>query len=143
MDINIKGKKLNKVIGNLGEGIARKYLIQHGYSILEANFRCPKGEIDIIAKENDDTIVFVEVKTRTNSKYGQPFEAVDYRKRQRLYTIAQYYIYEKKLMEYKYRFDIVSIILNSKYTFDQKNLENYIKYIENYFSISLIKNVIS
>lgn len=127
MDSKRKVKKNNKEIGNIGEVIAKDYLLSQGYEILNRNYRCPKGEIDIIAKEQD-VIIFVEVKTRTNTKYGQPFEAVDRRKLQRLYTISQFYIYENKLNQYKYRFDIVSINLNQSGN--------------THASISLIKNVI-
>ena len=64
-------EKYNYNLGKLGEKIAEKYLIKNKYTIIEKNFYSKQGEIDIIAEEKDTReIVFIEVKTRTNSKYG-------------------------------------------------------------------------
>ena len=70
-------EKYNYNLGKLGEKIAEKYLIKNKYTIIEKNFYSKQGEIDIIAEEKDTReIVFIEVKTRTNSKYGRPKDAV-------------------------------------------------------------------
>ena len=66
-----------KALGQEGEKIAIKYLQRLGYTIIEENFRCKSGEIDIIAKE-DNEIIFIEVKTRTSNRYGEPIEAKTY-----------------------------------------------------------------
>lgn len=100
-------------IGAIGEDIAIKYLRENGYVILERNFRTKTGEIDIIASIND-IIVFIEVKTRNSDKYGLPYEAVNYKKQQKIIKVAQNYINLRRLNDYQYRFDIIEIFLNSQ-----------------------------
>lgn len=100
-------------IGAIGEDIAIKYLRENGYVILERNFRTKTGEIDIIASIND-IIVFIEVKTRNSDKYGFPYEAVNYKKQQKIIKVAQNYINLRRLNDYQYRFDIIEIFLNSQ-----------------------------
>ncbi len=100
-----------KDIGNKGEDLAVKFLRQKGYLIVEKNFKTKFGEIDIIAKDNN-TIVFVEVKTRTNDYFGYPFEAVDERKRMKLKNLALIFM-KKYNKEFPIRFDIVSILFMS------------------------------
>lgn len=102
----------NKDIGFLGENIAETYLKQTGYTILERNFRCKLGEIDIIGK-NDNYICFIEVKTRCNSLYGSPGEAINYTKRIKIYNTAKMYIYKEKLFKLNFRFDVIEILLNT------------------------------
>ena len=67
-----------KILGNAGENLAAAYLENHGYRILERNYRCKQGEIDIIAQKCD-VLVFIEVKTRRTLRYGTPGAAVDYK----------------------------------------------------------------
>ncbi|MCC4907127.1 YraN family protein [Microbacterium sp. cx-59] len=74
-------------LGRDGEDTAANYLRDAGYDILDRNWRCPLGEVDIIARDGDE-IVVVEVKTRTTERYGHPLEAVDTRKRSRLWKLA-------------------------------------------------------
>jgi putative endonuclease len=73
------------------EQLAARYLVDNGYTVLERNFRNKTGEIDIIAKK-DNYIVFVEVKYRSNNKYGYAVEAVNYRKKQIIMHVAQFYM---------------------------------------------------
>ncbi len=94
--------------GHEKERYAADYLTCLGYKVIEMNYRKRTGEIDIIARDGDAT-VFVEVKYRKSDGHGQPFEAVDYRKRQRLSRTAMYYIKEKGLYGRSLRFDIVGI----------------------------------
>lgn len=96
-----------KSLGIKGEEIAAAYLKNEGYNILKRNYKVPYGEADIIAKDKD-TVVFVEVKTRTNKSFGHPFEAVDFRKQERLKRIALFYIKSIKT-NFKVRFDVISI----------------------------------
>jgi len=98
-----------KELGPQGEDIAIRYLQDKGLKIIHRNYKNPIGEADIIARDNGTT-VFVEVKTRSSSRYGEPFEAVNERKREKLKKIAMYYL---KLMgsEMEVRFDVVSIKL--------------------------------
>lgn len=74
-------------LGRAGEDRAVAYLIGDGYRILARNWRCPHGEIDVVA-ERDGTLVVVEVKTRRSDNYGHPFEAVDRRKAERLWRLS-------------------------------------------------------
>lgn len=105
--MNLNNKK---DLGNNGEWMACKYLIQNGYKIVKRNFYCKLGEIDIIAKEKNE-IIFVEVKTRTNIEYGRPAEAVDYRKKNHIYKTACYYLLKNNLYNMPVRFDVIEILL--------------------------------
>ncbi len=107
---NIKFKMVSrKRIGEEGERIAVQYLEKNGYQIIERNFRCRRGEIDIIAwKENE--IIFVEVKTRTSKICGNPAEAVTKRKKKHLYLAAGYYMMLRKIEEYPARIDVIEIL---------------------------------
>jgi putative endonuclease len=78
-------------IGADYERRAAEYLKAQGYAIVERNFRCRTGEIDIIAREGE-YLCFVEVKYRSGSGCGSPFEAVDYRKQRKILAVARYYM---------------------------------------------------
>lgn len=73
--------------GRAGEDRAAQHLSARGYEILERNWRCPQGEIDIVATR-DDLLCVIEVKTRRSDRFGHPFEAIDERKRRRLWRLA-------------------------------------------------------
>jgi putative endonuclease len=94
--------------GRKGEDIAVEYLKGKGYKILHRNYRTPVGEADIVVSDND-ILVFVEVKTRTGTSFGEPFEAVDFRKQGKIRKIALYYLKMHKF-EKQVRFDVVSIV---------------------------------
>ena len=100
-----------KVLGTKGETLAEKYLQKKGYKILQKNYKNFIGEIDIICfdKKNNETI-FVEVKTRQSAKYGQPCEAVNYFKQQKIYKTATVYLKQKSLLDEKFRFDVIEIL---------------------------------
>jgi putative endonuclease len=99
-----------KVLGSYGEFLARKYLKDQGYLILEENFRNKLGEIDLIAQEGK-TICFVEVKTRQSLEQGQPYEAVNYWKIRKLSQIAASYLkYKFHSLDIPSRFDVISIV---------------------------------
>ncbi|MDU0326723.1 MULTISPECIES: YraN family protein [Microbacterium] len=74
-------------LGRAGEERAVAFLSDDGYRIIDRNWRCPQGEIDIVA-ERDDTLVVIEVKTRRSEAFGHPFEAIDRRKAERLWRLA-------------------------------------------------------
>lgn len=100
-----------KYLGSKGEDLAIRFLKGKGYRIIARNYKTAAGEVDIIAKDGS-TLVFIEVKTRSGSLFGQPFEAVDKRKRQKLKNIALLYL--KKLGEEPpVRFDILSILYDN------------------------------
>ena len=95
-------------LGSVGEKLATKFLQRKGYKIIDRNFRSRLGEIDIIALE-DDTLVFIEVKTRWTKEYGPPEEAVTPRKIRSIVKTGQYY----KLLHPEYpealRIDVVTV----------------------------------
>jgi putative endonuclease len=95
--------------GRKGERIACRYLLKQGYDILARRYRSHSGELDIIAYEGD-TLVFVEVKTRSSAEFGEPWEFVDWHKQQTLRRTAEGFIADNDLGQYAYRFDIVSIL---------------------------------
>ena len=87
---------------------AEEYLLGCGYKILERNFRNRSGEIDLIAKK-DEQIHFVEVKYRTTSDFGNPLEAVDFRKQNQIRKVAMYYLMKNKLSEWTpCQFDVIA-----------------------------------
>ncbi len=90
--------------------LAAAFLVRSGYRIVERNFRCPAGEIDLVAVEGA-VLCFVEVKARTGTALGLPVEAVDGRKRQRMIRAAHCYTTAKRLGGVGYRYDVVSIQL--------------------------------
>lgn len=95
-----------------GEEKACEYLIEKNYDIIERNFSCSQGEIDIIAFDKTKLeLVFIEVKTRTNKQYGEPIDAVDLPKQKHIYRVAQYYIYSHKIKETNLRFDVIEVHL--------------------------------
>ena len=102
-----------KELGKEGEEIAIRFLKKNGYKIIERNYVCKMGEMDIIAREKD-TLVFVEVKTRTSTAFGPPQLAVNSAKQRQLSKVALYFLKEKQLEDMKARFDVVAILLGPK-----------------------------
>lgn len=101
------------IIGKEGEDEAEKYLVKNNYEIINRNFQCRQGEIDIIAKDNKtNEYVFIEVKTRTSFKHGKPIEAVTEHKQKHIVYATKYYIYINKLENQYIRFDIITIYKN-------------------------------
>ena len=94
--------------GKIGEDIATRYLQQLGYKIIERNFECTQGEIDIIAQDKEET-VFIEVKTRASALYGLPKEAVDQTKKKHIYRSAEFYTYIKHLENKPLRIDVIEV----------------------------------
>lgn len=99
-------------IGKFGENEAEKYLIQKGYKILERNFNCKRGEIDIIALDKKE-IVFIEIKARTNLKYGLPSESVTKYKLNHIYKAAEYYLYTTRLQNQNARIDVIEVYIKN------------------------------
>lgn len=103
-------------IGKLGEELAVGYLQKQNYKIIERNFECRQGEIDIIALDKNE-LVFIEVKTRTSIKYGKPAEAVNQIKKKHLIQAVKYYLYARHLENEFIRIDVIEIYLyGNKYT---------------------------
>lgn len=99
-------------LGVLGEDLAADYLTTRGYTILARNYRKNTGEIDIIARDGD-YLVFIEVKTRTNLLFGQPYEAVTLRKQAQISRVALGYITINKLHNQAMRFDVISVLIQA------------------------------
>lgn len=112
----------NKEKGKLGEKIACKYLRSIGVKVIDTNYQIKSGEIDIISKLENE-IIFIEVKTRSNLKFGYPSEAVTCNKIKKIVDTAKYYIFIKNLYHFKVRFDVIEIYLS----------ENKINHITNAF----------
>lgn len=102
-----------QIVGKEGEVIATNYLRRLGYKIICNNFRCLQGEIDIIAQDKNE-IVFVEVKTRINKKYGEAREAVDLKKQKHILQGAKYYLYKNRLESAFARIDVVEVYVKNK-----------------------------
>lgn len=95
-------------VGKEGEDEAIKYLEAKGYKIIERNFECKQGEIDIIVKDKQE-YVFIEVKTRQNRHYGMPCEAVNRQKQKHIWNATKYYLYLHKLENKPVRFDVIEV----------------------------------
>jgi putative endonuclease len=102
-----------KELGKKGEEAALRFLKKKGYRIIEKNYVCKMGEMDIIAREKD-TLAFIEVKTRTSAEFGPPQLAVNLSKQRQLSKVALNYLLEKRLEDVKARFDVVAILLGEK-----------------------------
>lgn len=98
------------IIGKQGEEKVKEYLLKNNYEIIEQNFECRQGEIDIIAKDKEE-LVFIEVKTRTNLSYGQPSEAVNRMKQSHIKSVIKYYLYKNKLENSFVRIDVIEVII--------------------------------
>lgn len=126
----LKSRKIS--LGEAGEKVAAKYLKKRGYKILEFNFSNDKGrrmgEIDVIAKDGN-TIVFVEVKTRSLSPRNDvlPEESIGTKKLHRLNKIANFYLRKNNLLNSDYRFDAISVWV------DKKDRKSKIKHMKSIF----------
>ena len=102
--------ELRKQMGNTSEDIALEYLQERGYRLIQRNYRCKAGEIDLIVQK-DDILVFAEVRSRTGTQYGEPSESVNRKKQDKIRKTAKYYLYCNRHLECYYcRFDVLSIV---------------------------------
>ncbi len=99
-------------LGHFGEEIAFKEVRRLGYKEIERNYRCPLGEVDLIAKDGD-TLVFLEIKTRKGRSLGYAKEAVNERKKRQISKVALTYMKDKKCFGIKARFDVVAVSIGS------------------------------
>ena len=116
-----------KRLGQQGEEIAEGFLKQKGYKLVERNYRCRTGEVDLIVLDRK-VIVFVEVKTRSDQRFGSPFEAVERRKQRKMIQAARFFLHERKLHERNARFDVVGV--------SWPGGKPMIEHIENAFEVS-------
>jgi putative endonuclease len=99
-----------KDLGAAGEDAARRFLRREGFRIIAKNYRCPLGEIDLIALDGE-TIVFVEVKTRSSDDTADPENSIGSRKQTQLTRVARYWLHQHRYPDRPYRFDAVSVVL--------------------------------
>lgn len=118
----VKQKKIvAKEIGQAGEEIAGLYLISNGYRILDKNWNLHKGcELDIVASKGNK-LHFIEVKTRTSDKYGEPQLSIDKRKMRHILTAIHEYRYKQHYLNTQYQIDSIAIIYRSEHDYDLKH----------------------
>lgn len=106
-------RRNRKELGSFGENLAYIMVKEAGLQVVERNYRCTKGEIDLIAREQD-WLVFIEVRTRSSGEKGWAQESIDLRKRKKLLSLSLFYLLEKGYKTYpKIRFDLFAINLNN------------------------------
>ena len=108
----------------LGERLACDFLGKNGYDILETNYRCPEGEIDIIAQQ-EETLVFVEVRAKRSKQFGSPEESITPAKMKRLRAVAAHYGQNREDLPALWRIDVVAIQI------DRNGRASRIELIEN------------
>lgn len=95
-------------LGHFGEVVAEAHLRRQGYQIVERNWRCRRGEVDLVAREGGDW-VFVEVRTRRGNSAGTPEESVTPAKQRRLIQLARLFLQQRELQDVSWRIDIVAV----------------------------------
>ena len=101
-----------KKTGRRGETLAASFLANHGYKIIERNWRCPIGEVDIVV-EKDSVLIFVEVRTRRGQRFGAAVESITPAKQARLIDLAETYCQEVNPPHPSWRIDVVAVQLGS------------------------------
>lgn len=103
-------------IGKWGENLACKYLEDNNYKVINKNFLCKQGEIDIISKDMiKKELVFIEVKTRSNLKYGNPADSVNKKKQKHMKRAIKYYIYKNNIRNIPIRIDVIEVYIQQSY----------------------------
>lgn len=97
--------------GREGEELARRYLEKKGYRFLDGNFRTTHSEIDLIMNDGG-TLVFIEVKSRQNRRYGEPVEAVNPAKQRHIRIGAKAYVMKRRIENRRIRFDVVEVMVS-------------------------------
>jgi len=114
-----------KKIGDMGEEKAVQYLKKQGYKILDRNYRCRFGEIDIIAKYKD-YIVFIEVKTRRDISYGTPVESINKLKINRILKTLNFYLTQNRIYDSNIRVDAVEVYMKGSKNISINHIENIV-----------------
>lgn len=109
---NKPGQPACQGLGRTGERLAADALMNKGYHILERNFRCRHGEIDLVAEDEHD-LIFVEVKARRGTSFGLPEDALTFVKRRKLLELASYYLDLHTCAERSWRIDVVAVQFSS------------------------------
>ncbi len=119
----VKKKLTPHELGKAGEEAALRYLKRKRYKILDKGFRLFRGEIDIIARDKS-TLVFVEVKTRSQEKFGLPEEAVTPAKQNQIRKIAEGFLVKNNMEDVECRFDVLSLIKTETSAFEIHHFKN-------------------
>jgi putative endonuclease len=130
MKLSPRKEPFRMSLGKRGEIVAANFLAQNGYKILEQNYRCEIGEIDVIA-EKDGRILFVEVKTRSSEHYGLPQESVHEIKQRKISRSAEWYLKEKRFETKPVGFEVIAVqwkeggdpeirLISNAFSFDQE-----------------------
>ena len=98
-----------QAVGAYGERVAARHLKDQGLVVLDRNWRCPDGELDLVLRDGDD-VVFCEVKTRRSGRFGTPAEAIGRTKVQRLRGLAARWLAETRVHPREIRFDVVEVL---------------------------------
>ena len=114
-----------KRLGRWGESRCEKFLAAKGFTTIARNFRCNRGEIDLIANDSrNNAVVFVEVKTRRNEKVMKAHEAVTSRKQTKMIRTARHFLREYKIEDRPLRFDVIAVVLGEKGPPEIRHYEN-------------------
>lgn len=117
---------IKQALGVFGEDKACNYLIQNNYNIIERNFRCKQGEIDIIAKDlSKNELVFIEVKTRSSFQYGTPAQSVNNIKKRHIICASKYYLFKNHIKDVFIRFDVIEVFIEN-YKFKLNHIKQII-----------------
>lgn len=116
-------KKNTRQLGGEGEDLAAAYLESKGFTILERNYFFERSEVDIVAYD-ETSIIFVEVKMRTSSRFGEPEDSVSEEKIEHIYKAAEAWLYERKMDGAPVRFDVISIVREKGHAPDIRHFEN-------------------
>ncbi|WP_324823470.1 YraN family protein [Sinanaerobacter sp. ZZT-01] len=111
-------------LGKWGEETAASYLLKNGYRILDKNYTCRFGELDLIVQK-EKQICFVEVKTRRSLQFGEPCESITKKKQKHIHKSIQVYLMNRKLNNYELRIDVIELLLLDK--------KIYLRHIKNAF----------
>ncbi len=125
MKLSPNKKPFHFSLGARGEILACNFLKQNGYEILEKNYRCPRGEIDAVARKGKK-LIFVEVKARSSDQFGLPQEAVNKTKQEKLIKLARWYL-KKEKKDFSISFGVIAILFEKE--------RPQIEFIENAFEV--------
>lgn len=110
-DVRMKQPDKRRLTGQQGEDLAAQYIIQQGYQIIERNWRCRRGELDIIARK-DGILIIIEVRSRKSLvSFGHPVESVERRKQDKVRKIAEIYVTLSGQSSSRVRFDVITVLL--------------------------------
>lgn len=115
-----------QILGKEGERIAETYLRKKGYRLVERNYRCSVGELDLVVLDHG-VIVFVEVKTRMDERFGAPLESVGTRKQKKMIKAALFFLSQHRLHHREARFDVIGITFVGR--------EPAVEHIQNAFEV--------